>query len=481
MAFYDPLWLTLAIIEWLIRIVMVPVILRRRFTPTASLAWLAVVFLTPELGLVFYVLLGDVRLGRRRARYYTRLISNVKLDIADAIQHEYVMRPEVSDAQMPLVLQAEATGGMPIVGGNNVEVMASTQHFLERLVKDIDDAKSTVHLLFYIFENDTTGQCVGQALRRAVSRGVKCRVLADAAGSRYFFSRGGLAQQLLADKIEVLPTLPVGGARQRLARMDLRNHRKLAVIDGLVAFTGSQNLIDSGFGRSSAGAWVDLMARFTGPVVPQLQSVFIRDWLYETGREIASPVTFPPQVPCGRVAAQTVPTGPSDPAETLPRVLLTAINSARRKLIITSPYVIPDEPTMLALAMAADRGVEVILVSPAESDHPLVSAAGRYFYEPLLESGVQIFHYHPGNLHSKTMTVDDSFAFIGSANLDIRSFHLNFELNVLLYGPQITHELRAVQERYIADSKQVSLDTWRKRPIAKRYIESAAALLSPLL
>lgn len=460
---------------------MVPVILRRRLAPTTSLAWLAVLFLTPEIGLIFYFLLGDSRLGKRRARAYSQLMQQVRLDAADAMQRDYVMRPEVSDAQMPLVIQAEATGGMPIVGGNHVEVLASNSAVIDRLVKDIELATNHVHLLFYIFENDDTGIRICDALRRANARGVKCRVLADAAGSRSFFSYRGLAAQLQSERIEVLPSLPVGGARKKLARLDLRNHRKLAVIDGTIAYTGSQNIVDPGYGNSRSSAWVDITGRFTGPVVPQLQSVFVRDWHYETGEDIANAKTFPAQSAVGRVAAQTVPTGPSHAADELPRVLLTAINSARRQLVITSPYIVPDETTMLALAMAADRGVEVILIGPAKADHPLVFAAGHYFYEQMLESGVQIHHYRPGLLHAKTMTVDDSFAFIGSANLDIRSFHLNFELNVLLYGSEITRELRTVQQSYLNDSARITLDKWRRRSLVRKYTEGVAALLSPLL
>ena len=481
MTLLEHLWVSLTYIEWLIRIVMVPVILRRHFAPTTSLAWLAVIFLSPEIGLGFYFLLGDARLGKRRARSYTKLMEQVRLDAVDAMQREYIMRPEVSDAQMPLVLQAESTGGMPIVGGNHVEVLGSNAIVIDRLVKDIDFAQNHVHLLFYIYENDDTGTRIADALRRATARGVKCRVLADAAGSLSFFSSKGLAQKLRSEKIEVLPSLPVGGARRKLARIDLRNHRKLAVIDGLTAYMGSQNIVDSGYGGSGSGSWVDIMGRFTGPIVPQMQSVFVRDWHYETGKDLATPQTFPTQSAVGRVAAQTVPTGPSHAAEQLPRVLLTAINSARQRLTITSPYIIPDEATMISLAMAADRGVEVILIGPARADHPLVFAAGHYYYDEMLESGVQIYHYRPGMLHSKTMTVDDSFAFIGSANLDIRSLHLNFELNVLLYGSQITHELRSTQQSYLNDSVRITLETWRRRPKRRRYVESVAALLSPLL
>ena len=471
------MWMTLlGVVEWLIRAAMVLVILRRQLAPATSLAWLAMIFLSPEAGVALYLLIGSRRLGHRRVRLHRAVIEAMR-PASLAGQQEHVIAP----TSLPVVLQAEKIGGMPVVGGNQVELLAESQAMVDRLVSDIDAARHHVHLLFYIIAHDGTAQRVAEALLRAAGRGVACRVLADGAGSRAFFRYGGLARKLCAGGVRARPALSVNPLRRRLSRIDLRNHRKLAVIDGAVAYAGSQNIVDADYGRSSEGPWIDLTGRFAGPVVGQLQSVFIEDWAFETGEELGGPDYLPVLQPVGEILAQTVPTGPSQQAEALPRVLLTAIHAAQRRVVITSPYLVPDEATVMALAMAVDRGVEVDLVVPRRSDHPLVSAAGRAHYDRLLESGVRVYLYGPGLLHAKTMTVDDSFALLGSSNLDIRSFYLNFELNVLLFGPQITHELRFAQTRYIADAQLLDRDKWRARPRVRRYLDSAAALLSPLL
>lgn len=473
-------WLAFTLIEWGIRLVMVAVILRKRFAPATALAWLCLVFFLPELGLVLYLLLGDSRLGRRRVRRHRQTIAAVRSEERLATQMAHVTQPDIEPAHQGLILQAQMIGGFNILGGNHVELLEETETVIQRLIQDIDAAQHHVHLLYYIFANDQTARAVCDALIRARGRGVNCRVLADAAGSWHFFSRRGLYHYLRQHDIEVYPMLPVAPLRRRLERMDLRNHRKLAVIDGRIAYAGSHNIVNPDYGRRGL-RWIDLTGRFTGPIVAQLQLVFLEDWAFETGQELSGPDILPPLDPAGMVSAQTVPTGPSHESETLPRVLLAAINAAQRRVIITTPYLVPDEPTLLALAMAADRGVEVDLVLPEKADHPLVAAAGRAYFEELLESGVSVHLYQEGLLHAKTITVDDSFALLGSSNLDIRSFYLNFELNVLMYGRQITHDLRYAQLRYLGRSRRVEAETWRNRPLLQRYAESAVALLSPLL
>jgi len=209
--------------------------------------------------------------------------------------------------------------------------------------------------------------------------------------------------------------------------------------------------------------------------------VFNEDWAFETGEELPLP-TIDQSVPMDDgVPAQVVPTGPSPPGDTFRRVLLAAVQSARKRLTLTTPYFVPDEPTLVALQMAADRGVEVTLIVPQHPDHPFTAAAGRAQYGRLMQAGVAIWQYQPGLIHAKTTTVDHAFAVLGSANLDVRSFNLNFELSVLLYGPDVTERLRAIQMKYLADSHRIDPETWSRRPVVKQYAERAVALLSPLL
>lgn len=472
--------LTLEIIEWGIRLTMLIVVLRRRFRPATSLAWLTIVFFTPTVGMVFYLLLAGNRLGKRRVRQYRRTSTAIRNESRQGLIARHAIQPNLAPELSSVLKQAEQIGGMPILGGNHVELLPDVQGTIERLVRDIDEAQHHVHLLFYIYADDATGHRVADAVCRASARGVQCRLLADAAGSRSML-RSSLLSRLRSAGVHVHPMLPVKPLRRKFARLDLRNHRKIAVIDGLVAYTGSQNIVDTDYGHRRAGKWIDLMGRFTGPVVGQIQLVFLEDWIYETGQSLDTPDILPTCEPTGRMFAQAIPTGPVHDSQTFQRVLLAAINAASRKLIISTPYLIPDEPTMVALLMAADRGVDTHIVMPERCDLPLVGVAGRAYFEELLEAGVHIHTHHAGLLHSKTMTVDDAFALLGSANIDIRSFDLNFEINVLMYGPEITAELRFAQTRYIADSREVSLAEWRNRPPWKRYAESAAALLSPVM
>jgi cardiolipin synthase len=467
-------------LEWVIRIAMVPVILRRRLTPSVSLAWLATIFFLPLVGVVIYLLIGDARLGKRRVTSYARVGSLTRTAARMAVIDSKKRRPDLGEELMPVVLQAERISGNPIIGGNHVELLADTDGTIDRLVADIDAAQHHAHLMYYIFRADSLGCRVCDAVERAAKRGVTVRLLADAVASRAFL-RGSRAGQLQQAGVQVRPSLPVAPFRRPLHRLDLRNHRKLAVVDGRIALAGSQNVVNADYGHKKAGAWIDLSAQFTGPVVHQFQLTFLNDWTFETDEEPVGDDLFPDLQPAGDVAAQCVPTGPTHDGESFRRVLLTALGAARRKIIITSPYLVPDEPTLLALTMAVDRGVSVGIVLPQRSDHPLVDAAGRACFEELLDAGVILYRYKPGMLHAKTLTVDDAFAVIGSANMDIRSFDLNFELNALLYGREVTSLLRFAQQTYINDSVQLTREAWRNRSRLQQYVDGAAALLSPLL
>ena len=468
------------LLKWAVLLGMVAVILRRQFPPSTSLAWLMLIFLHPLVGLGLYILLGDNRLGKKRIRQHREVIEKLRANQPRVNPSSPSM---TEDENRPVMLQAQRIGGMPILEGNEVELLPDNSQFIERLIEDIDRAQNHIHLLYYIFEPDVAGQRVVEALIRASKRDVKCRVLADDVGSRHLFRRRKLYRQMLENQIDVRPVLSVSFLRRGLSRLDLRNHRKLAVFDGAVAYAGSANVVADGCGpkRPGTGAWIDLSARFTGPVVAQLQVVFLEDWFFETEESLDTEDIHPAVEAVGDVPVQSVATGPSNESQAFPRVLLAAINHAHQKVVITTPYFIPDEPTVWALQMAAERGVDVQIVIPRRSDHLLVDVAGRAYFQSMLDAGVKIFHYEPGVLHSKTMTVDNDFSLIGSSNMDVRSFYLNFELNVLLYGPMITRQLQDLQSQYIADSVPLDAEVWRKRSLMRRYLGHAAALLSPLL
>ena len=478
MAWY--LLLLLAVAEWSIRIVMTAVILRRRFSPSTAMAWLVLIFFVPEFGMVVYWLVGVNHLSKQRARSHRIAVTQARSRYDPDRFARYVGRPKIEPQQYNMILQAERISGNPIIAGNNVELLSNADELTDRLTADIDSAKHHAHLLYYIFSPDQIGRRIGDALIRAGDRGIACRLLADAAGSRAFF-RSGLPKELRDHGVEVVPMLPVSPWRRKLARIDLRNPRKLAVIDGKYAYAGSHNAVNEDYGHKTAGKWIDLSGRFTGPVVAQFQQLFCEDWTFDTDQTLDGEDLFPALEQTGEIAAQVVPTGPNNEGESFRRVLIAALAAAQRHIIMTTPYLVPDEPTLIALAMAADRGVKVDLVVPRKSDHPIAAAAGRYYYQTLLEAGINIHTYSGGMLHAKTITVDDAFALLGSANLDIRSFYLNFEINVLLYGEQVTKHLRFAQQRYLNQCQPIVLGEWLERPLIKQYAEGAASLFSPLL
>ena len=274
--------------------------------------------------------------------------------------------------------------------------------------------------------------------------------------------------------------LPVNFIRRGLARIDLRNHRKVAVIDGRIGWTGSQNIVDPSYGHKDL-VWHDMMLRLDGPVVLQLQQIFAEDWYCETDAELEGESIFvDPQV-TGEGVLQTLPSGPTYDTENYQRLVVAAIYGARQRVIITSPYLVPDEPLLQALQIAVLRGVRVQMVVPRKSDQRLPDLAARSYYDDMLSMGVELYLHQSGLLHSKSMTVDDSLALVGSGNFDIRSFRLNFELNILAYGPNVTAYLRNTQQRYIDESFELDLERWRTRARWKKTAEPIAKLFSPLL
>lgn len=470
--------LLLLIGSWIVRVVMIPVVVTRKEQPATCLAWLMIVFFQPWIGLGLYFLIGEDRLVRRRLKWREQAGRTVDAGHPEVESSDTVAPGDLGELST-LALLGQRAGGLPVVSGNCMELEYETDAFIARLIDDIDAATDHVHLLFYIFEDDTVGQRVGEALVRAAGRGVECRLLADAVGSRLFFR--SLAAEIARSGVEIAACLPVGLMRRRMARIDMRNHRKLAVIDGRIAWTGSQNIVEDTYGHRRAGRWQDVMARVTGPVVRQFQITFLEDWYFDTRELLAGPRYFPQNTPVGSTTLQVVPSGPDQSTESFQFLIVEAIHSARHSVTITSPYLVPDEALMCALQLAAVRGVEVVVIIPRRSDHIIVDAASSFYIGRLLQSGVQFFRFHEGLLHAKTLTVDDSFGLFGSANFDIRSFHLNFEINVSLFDRQAVQELKSIQDGYRDRASGVTLEEWHLRPAWKRLGGNVAKLFSPLM
>lgn len=472
--------------DWGLRLAMLPVIISRQRSSTSALAWMVVVFFMPWIGTLLYFLFGEIRLGKKRLALYSQHADRSVLKNAVPVLQK-VIRPEVQGIGRVVSRVAEHLGAMGPLGGNHVEPITETDEYIRQLIERIDAAKRHVHLLFYIIRPDETGMRVCEALTRAAERGVECRVLADGAGSRPFL--GTQADVLRAKGVKVAAAFPVGILRQRFHRVDLRNHRKLAVIDADTAFTGSQNIVNADYGHKRIGAWQDLSLRLEGPAVTHLQAVFAEDWHYQTNEDLDQARYFEPtrwssnagELP-GDVAVQVVPSGPHTTEGSIVRdLLLEALHASRDRVIITTPYFVPDDAMMAALRLAAVRGVQVDLVVPKRTDSRIADLIARSRFEALMAAGVHIHQHRVGLLHAKTMSVDDALAFVGSANFDVRSFFLNFELSLLLYGPDAAARLRASQRQYLNESTVLRASEWVRRPRSVRLSEDVASLFSPLM
>jgi cardiolipin synthase len=367
---------------------------------------------------------------------------------------------------------------LPILGGNAAELLTDYDGAVNRLVADIDAAGHHVHLLFYIFADDETAGRVIDALRRAARRGVECRVLADSVGSRRWFR--SLHRKLTEAGVEVEEALPVGWLRwRRAARLDLRNHRKIAVIDGRVGYTGSQNLVNAKY--RDGLTYDELVVRVTGPAVLELQYVFVGDWFLETEETLDGPDYFPDPVRAGDVPVQALPSGPGYPTENNQRLLVALIHGADERVVMTTPYFIPDEPLLQAMQTAVLRGVEVHLIVSQQADSGLVTLAQRSYYGQMLEDGIKIHAYKKHFLHAKHLSIDDELAIIGSSNMDIRSFMLNAEISLLFYDDDVTRRLHAEEEGYLRYCDELTAETWHRRPFVVKVAQRIARLMSPLL
>lgn len=463
-------------LEWCIRIVMLVYVPQRR-TPAAARTWLLFIFFLPFVGLLLYWWFGRIYLPKKRVELQRR---------ASELVHKAIEQWDVHQApetrQVPTVVNqaarlAKALGEFPVSTGNTVELLDEYDASLERLIEDIEAAKNHVHLLYYIFADDPVGQRVVDALMRAVKRGVACRVLVDYLGSRPALS--SIVPKMRAAGIEVAELMPVGIFRANTARFDLRNHRKFTVIDGTVGYIGSQNIVESTF--KPGLVFEELVARVEGPVVAQLQVSFLADRYFEVESLIDDPHLFPHPRPVGPVHAQVLPSGPGYAGGGVQNLIVAMIHDADKRVVITTPYFIPDEPLLQAMRTAVLSGVEVHLILSQQRDQFFVGFAQQSFYEEVLEAGIRIHLYQPRFLHAKHMTIDDSISVIGSNNVDIRSFALNSEICLVVYDEEVVRKHRAIEARYLANSVELTLDEWNKRPLVRQAFQSICRLVDSFL
>lgn len=451
--------------EWAVRLIMLVVIPLRR-PPEAARSWLLLVLFLPIPALVLYHLIGRARFPAWRHRRFEET-TTARRAVADSL-------PAATVDDERLSRLAHLLGDFPDCGGNRVELLFDYDAAIDRLVEAIDGAQTSVHLLTYIFADDSTGSRVAQSLARARERGVDVRLLVDALGSRPWLRRTrAMLEQL---NVPIRLALPVRFASLRRARTDLRNHRKICVIDGAIGFVGSQNIVNRDFRPGIVND--ELVARVEGPIVAALSSVFATDWYLET-REVLPAMAVP--APVGNSRLQLMPSGPDFGTPGYERLLVETVHRSEREVVIVSPYLIPDEALLTALQNAVLRGVAVHLIVSHVVDQRLVALAQHSYYDELLRSGITIHRYRRRLLHAKHVSKDGSFGIVGSSNADVRSFMLNAEVSLLIHEPSVGAALRAVQAGYMEASDVLTLAEWRSRPHVRRIMENFARLVSPLL
>ncbi|WP_137177362.1 cardiolipin synthase [Roseomonas sp. AR75] len=474
------IWLNLALHVALQGALILRALLRPHRDPASRIAWIVVILAVPILGMLAYLLLGETNIGRRRVARLRAVLAQLP---DPARPPGDVPLAAIPEAERPLFRVGQSISGYAPVGGNRGAVLPDSEAVIAALVADIDAARQDVHLLFYIWLPDGSGTAVAEALCRAAKRGVTCRAMVDDLGSRLLI-KSPLWPRMQEAGVRLGRALPVGNPllRPLSGRIDLRNHRKIVVIDGAVTYCGSQNCADAAFRiKARFAPWVDVVMRFEGPVAWQNQHLFASDWMTYAGEDLTDLLRRPVPPAQGGIVAQVVASGPTARHSAVPEMFQSLMFAARQELVITTPYYVPDEAMQAALCAAAFRGVATTIVFPARNDNLAVGAASRSYYAGLLGAGVRILEFGGGLLHAKTLCVDGEVALIGSANMDRRSFDLNYENNILLYDPASTRALRDRQERWIAQSRPVRAADVAAWPMSRRLWNNALAVLGPVL
>ena len=469
---------------------VVAVLLDRRCRSQSAVSWVLLVIVAPLVGPIVYWIFGKAWLSAKRERSYLAVAEarrEVRLrgEAGGSAGAMRAARESVLEALDPdqrhLAVQAASISGDFPVGGNDIEIFEEADDLFDRMADDIDAAQQHVHIEFYIALDDPTSERVFAALERAAQRGVQCRLLLDGLGS-WGFLGGERHDQLRAAGVQVVEALPVGFVRRSFGRIDLRNHRKIVVIDRAIGYIGSHNLAAKDFKvKEKYAPWIDATMRVRGAVANDLQKIFVEDWYLETDESLLPFGGDSVRDGSTPAMAQVLGTGPATYENAMPQLILSLVHLAEEEVVLTTPYFVPDEPSLTALLTAARRGVRTVLVVPEHNDSLLVKLASRKFYQRLLEAGVEIWHYRGGLLHAKTIVADGKTCLMTSANLDRRSFELNLEASLVVYDAEASRRLRAVQERYLARSTRLDPRAWYARPAWRRLIENAVGLLSPLL
>jgi cardiolipin synthase len=491
----DLTWWQWALIgfDMLLRIIALGYVPSQR-KPTSAMAWLLAIFLIPMVGIVLFLLMGSPYINRRRHRIQNQaneLIRTVSKEEPD-IPHGHQVNAEVESM---MILNRHLTA-MPAATGSLVALHHEYKDAYQAMANAVDRAEDYVNVQIYITAWDDTTDVFFSSLERAVKRGVKVRLMLDQVGSWKYPGYRVLGKRLSSIGVDWMLMLPLQPLKWRFRRPDLRNHRKIMVVDGHTAFMGSQNMIDASYLKSAnewkGRHWVDIMVEVTGPIVMSLDAVFAVDWFTESKEELEllSPTQATkwldandaPETPDpGSEIMQVIPSGPGFTTEPNLRLFTSIAHHAKHHLVVVSPYFVPEEALMDAVTTASYRGVTVDLYVSEKADQPLVDYAQSSYYAELLRAGVHIYQYpYPAVLHSKFMIADDEIAIIGSSNMDIRSFELNYEVTMMVENGDVLSALHTLADTYRERCKELTEDHWNDRPLMRRYLENVARLTSAL-
>ncbi|MEZ9230642.1 cardiolipin synthase [Vibrio amylolyticus] len=458
------------------------IVLKRRAV-SVSLAWLMIIYIVPVFGVFCYFLFGELNLGRKRADRAKEMFGPFEQWFSQ-LNHCQAHLPESLNGHISKIDDlCNNRMSIPALSGNSLSLQNSPDEILHSIIEDIEQAQHSISMVFYIWHPGGLADSVASALIQASKRGVKVKLLLDSAGSPRFFKSPWYAM-MKQSGVEVVQALEVSPWRMFLRRLDLRQHRKIIVIDDMVAYTGSMNMVDPAYFKqnSDVGHWIDIMVRITGPTVNVLSAIHSWDWEVETG------IRHLPKLPECHIdesqqqhPIQVVPSGPGMPENLILQVLALAMHQANDSVKITTPYFVPSTDLLETIKLTAQRGVKVDIIIPHKNDSLMVKWASRAFYGDLLNAGVNIYEFHGGLLHTKSVVIDDHFSLVGTVNMDMRSLWLNFELTLAVQDQSFTKEMLWLQQQYIDQSYKVDRDVWKARPIQHKFLERAFFLFNPLL
>jgi cardiolipin synthase A/B len=474
---------TIVLILYFLTFLLLPVVITQKKRPSSAIAWIMAILFLPFIGAFLYLLVGTERITNKGKQ---KLASNLKLrkklsDLKDSWASKNLPHgsSEFSEGIRDIMRISSELSLFAPVGNNEVKILVDAEETYKEMEEVIMGAEQQISLEYYIFYPDKVGTRFRDLLAEKARQGVKVHFLYDAIGSHKLGWSWKFLEGFRKAKIEPRDFLPIR-TFFRPWNINLRNHRKVLIVDNNIGFTGGIN-IGEDFLNQDGKCWRDTHIMIKGPAVIQLQWVFFEDWHFATGEDLLSHDYFLPSKSKGIYMAQVVPSGPDESGDAIQKVFFTAITRARKSVYLTTPYFVPDQTIITALQTAAMRGVDVKLLLPEKSDHRFVLLAGRSYYDDLLKCGVKIFEYMKGIIHAKMLVVDGEIVVIGSANVDMRSFSYSFEVNVNVYSLEFANGAEKVFLADLKNSRELTPHNFFKRPSYVRFGENFCRLFSSIL